>query len=76
MIMMIMIVLIYKWMKWIIYNVDDNYRYNYISFTMFFFVQMKAYFATFEILLEEFLPRIASLFVEENFSPDMYLIDW
>jgi hypothetical protein len=41
-----------------------------------FFPQMKAYFATFEILLEEFLPKIGKLFLEESFSPDMYLIDW
>lgn len=23
---------IYKWMKWIIYNVDDNYRYMFLLF--------------------------------------------
>ena len=37
---------------------------------------MKAYFATFDIFLEEHLPKLHDHFKQENFSPDMYLIDW
>ncbi|EDO36872.1 predicted protein, partial [Nematostella vectensis] len=37
---------------------------------------MKAYFATFEILLSEFLNKLHEHFHHESFSPDMYLIDW
>lgn len=37
---------------------------------------MKAYFATFDIFLEEHLPKLHEHFKHENFSPDMYLIDW
>lgn len=37
---------------------------------------MVAYFAAFQIFLEEFLPSVHAHFIEENFTPDMYLIDW
>ena len=37
---------------------------------------MKAYFAAFDTFLEEFLPAVQTHFTKENFTPDMYLIDW
>ena len=41
-----------------------------------FFFKMVTYFAAFEMFLEEFLPSVHAHFIEENFTPDMYLIDW
>lgn len=37
---------------------------------------MIAYFAAFEMFLEENVPALHGHFIEENFTPDMYLIDW
>lgn len=37
---------------------------------------MIAYFAAFEMFLEEDVPALYQHFIQENFTPDMYLIDW
>ncbi|XP_074614633.1 TBC1 domain family member 14-like [Acropora palmata] len=37
---------------------------------------MIAYFAAFEMFLEENVPALYQHFIQENFTPDMYLIDW
>ena len=44
--------------------------------SQFFVFQMIAYFATFEMFLEENVPSLYQHFIQENFTPDMYLIDW
>ena len=51
-------------------------RSSYMAFFRVDHTLMSPYFATFTALLQEYLPRVHAHFVQMEFSPEYYLIEW